>query len=444
MSNPRPSPKELSVSIEFFVRFYWALYNDNEEGALEVVNRERKNRKCGYQLNLPCKGSQLTQGAGTSQPQCDPGNVSHAQSSEPWRSGGSRGTRAQRKGRKKTRGGPGAASGKSKDDAADGPREPAVAGGSGGIKVAARRGDGGQAAQMVPVVAETICPSSEVAVCASYAAMDFPEEDKGVVVFRGDLDAAAFVDDHSHPHDGSPSTSVARELVSILVLVSRSITLSLTMSSIRCSFLMTTLWRLLPPLPQSAERHRAMLAGRPPSTLRIQSPLKRPLNPINLGARRPERRLPKSRLASVHLVLHPTKSDCLSWPRSSWSTIPRPSVVLSMISKTSFPPPEVADTPSLPRPLDERRSRSCAPHRKTTTTPCGLRKQMGLRMQLQSQSLLLPLLFPRPHRMPRTIRDQNQDPQPNPLGAARRGTYRERSARSRGSTRQSTPPNVKK
>ncbi|KAM5540196.1 hypothetical protein V8D89_006015, partial [Ganoderma adspersum] len=208
-----PSPEELSASIEFFVRFYWALYNDDEEGALKVVNRERKKRKCGYQLELPCKGSQSTQGGDTSQPQCGPGNVSHAQASEPWRSGGSRGTRAPRKGRKGTRGEPGAATGKSKDAAED-PREPAVAGGSGGIKVAARSGDGGQAAGMVPVVAETICPSSDVAVCASYAAMDFPEEDKGVVVFRGDTDAAAFVDDYSHPYDGSPSASVARELSS--------------------------------------------------------------------------------------------------------------------------------------------------------------------------------------------------------------------------------------
>ncbi|PIL35902.1 hypothetical protein GSI_01562 [Ganoderma sinense ZZ0214-1] len=210
-SNARPSPKELSVFIEVFVRFYWALFNDDDEGALNFLNGERRKRHCGYQAKLPRKEPRAThQAGGTSQPP-HPNNASNGPAPEPWRSGGSRGTRRGRGPRGGILGEAEAATDKSKD-AADGPHGAAVVGGTGGNKEAPwQSGDSEQAAEMVPIVAETLGPSSDVAICDAHAAMDVPEEDKGVVVFRGDTDVAAFVDNHSHPHAGESLTSPPRE-----------------------------------------------------------------------------------------------------------------------------------------------------------------------------------------------------------------------------------------
>ncbi|KAI1795659.1 hypothetical protein LXA43DRAFT_731491 [Ganoderma leucocontextum] len=209
-SNPRPTLEALLASIEVFVQFYWALYNNNEKGALDVVNRERRDRKFGYMLALPVPRPQSTQAGGATQPQPTDA-VSYGQTSAPWRSSsGSRGTRAPKKGRGGKLGEAGAHSGKNKD-AAGGPNGAAVAGGTGSIKPTVQSGDSEQAVGMDSTVAEGLGPSSDVAVCESYAAMDFPEEDKGIVVFREDSDAASFVAAHSHPHGSSSPIVVTRE-----------------------------------------------------------------------------------------------------------------------------------------------------------------------------------------------------------------------------------------
>ena len=86
---------------------------------------------------------------------------------------------------------------------------------------------------MDPTVANSLCLSSDVAICESSSAMDVPEEDKGVVVFRADSDAAAFVADHSRPHDGSLLTEAvaARDEVGAVVVVSHCDRLLLIMPS---------------------------------------------------------------------------------------------------------------------------------------------------------------------------------------------------------------------
>ena len=138
--NPHPTLKELLASIEIFVRFYWALYNKDEKGALDVVNRERKKRGFGYLLlpPHPRRVPQPTQAEKITLPH-DP-DVLHGSTSETWRSSGSRGTRALKMRRGGRVGETGADSGKAKH-AADGPNSAAVAGDTGSIK-ATTQGNG--------------------------------------------------------------------------------------------------------------------------------------------------------------------------------------------------------------------------------------------------------------------------------------------------------------
>ncbi|TBU61617.1 hypothetical protein BD310DRAFT_174418 [Dichomitus squalens] len=204
-------------SVEIFVRFYWALYSDKEQAALDVVNRERRKRGFSFQFELsrrPQNSGCIRAGRASTQIQKEQEIASYEHSSQTSLSRGSRGKRAPRK--PTTSVGRDAAgrtaSGKSRKaaDATSTDGGTMVTGATGRDKSSAQSGGSAQTAEFSSSGSLTHTPDADAR--DPWAAMTFPEEDKGVVVFRGDHDAVAFEVAHSQPqNDPPPCMTVAHD-----------------------------------------------------------------------------------------------------------------------------------------------------------------------------------------------------------------------------------------